>query len=147
MDVPLTRARASAFPHVAQGGAVRLSFTARIEGAHSDRAASTSKKDGLAVPPLTLPRPRVVRAKETNGLPSPPYPTLEKYEWDVSYTLAFGCFRQKREYLLASSLALSANKTNERASSEQGPSANHPIHKPCLKRKNDKRVSRNLPLR
>src|SRR6185295_1104731 len=31
-------------------GAARLSFTARIEGAHSDRAASASKKDGLAVP-------------------------------------------------------------------------------------------------
>jgi hypothetical protein len=27
-----------------------LSFTARIEGAHSDRAASASKKDGLAAP-------------------------------------------------------------------------------------------------
>ena len=27
-----------------------LSFTARIEGAHSDRAASASKKDGLTVP-------------------------------------------------------------------------------------------------
>ena len=31
-------------------GVARLSFTARIEGAHSDRAASASKKDGLAVP-------------------------------------------------------------------------------------------------
>ncbi len=31
-------------------GAARLSFTARIEGAHSDRAASASKKDGLATP-------------------------------------------------------------------------------------------------
>ena len=27
-----------------------MSFTARIEGAHSDRAASASKKDGLAAP-------------------------------------------------------------------------------------------------
>ena len=26
-----------------------MSFTARIEGAHSDRAASASKKDGLDV--------------------------------------------------------------------------------------------------
>ena len=32
-------------------GTARLSFTARIEGAHSDRAASASKKDGLAAPP------------------------------------------------------------------------------------------------
>ena len=31
-------------------GAARLSFTGRIEGAHSDRAASASKKDGLAAP-------------------------------------------------------------------------------------------------
>ena len=38
------------FPHSALRGAARLSFTARIEGAHSDRAASASKKDGLAVP-------------------------------------------------------------------------------------------------
>jgi hypothetical protein len=38
------------FPHFALRGAARLSFTARIEGAHSDRAASASKKDGLAVP-------------------------------------------------------------------------------------------------
>src|SRR4249920_3872761 len=40
----------SDFPHFALRGATRLSFTARIEGAHSDRAASASKKDGLAVP-------------------------------------------------------------------------------------------------
>jgi hypothetical protein len=40
----------SDFPHFALRGAVRLSFTARIEGAHSDRAASASKKDGLAAP-------------------------------------------------------------------------------------------------
>src|SRR6266850_7242857 len=40
----------SGFPHFALKGAARLSFTARIEGAHSDRAASASKKDGLAVP-------------------------------------------------------------------------------------------------
>jgi hypothetical protein len=40
----------SNFPLFAVWGAVRLSFTARIEGAHSDRAASASKKDGLAVP-------------------------------------------------------------------------------------------------
>jgi hypothetical protein len=39
----------SNFPHFALRGAARLSFTARIEGAHSDRAASASKKDGLAV--------------------------------------------------------------------------------------------------
>ena len=38
------------FPHFALRGAARLSFTARIEGAHSDRAASASKKVGLAVP-------------------------------------------------------------------------------------------------
>jgi hypothetical protein len=38
------------FPHFALRGAARSSFTARIEGAHSDRAASASKKDCLAVP-------------------------------------------------------------------------------------------------
>ncbi len=31
-------------------GAARWSFTVRIEGAHSDRAASASKKDRLAAP-------------------------------------------------------------------------------------------------
>ena len=40
----------SDFSHFALGGVARLSFTARIEGAHSDRAASASKKDGLAAP-------------------------------------------------------------------------------------------------
>ncbi len=39
---------AADFLHFALRGAARLSFTARIEGAHSDRAASASKKDGLA---------------------------------------------------------------------------------------------------
>ena len=39
---------------------VRLSFTARIEGAHSDGTASASKKDiWLAVPSPILLRPRV----------------------------------------------------------------------------------------
>ena len=37
-------------PSLFKRGAARLSFTARIEGAHSDCAASASKKDGLAVP-------------------------------------------------------------------------------------------------
>ena len=37
-------------PSLLKMGAAGLSFTARIEGAHSDRAASASKKDGLAVP-------------------------------------------------------------------------------------------------
>ncbi|MET0517003.1 MAG: hypothetical protein ABW047_16945 [Nitrospiraceae bacterium] len=32
-------------------GAARPSFNARIEGAHSDRAASVSKKDSPAAPP------------------------------------------------------------------------------------------------
>ncbi|HZC82371.1 MAG TPA: hypothetical protein VE222_11785, partial [Nitrospiraceae bacterium] len=40
----------SDFPLFGVWGAVRLSFTARIEGAHSDRAASASKKDSLTVP-------------------------------------------------------------------------------------------------
>jgi hypothetical protein len=31
-------------------GVAGLSFTARVERAHSDRARSASKKDGLAVP-------------------------------------------------------------------------------------------------
>lgn len=45
------------FPHFVLRGTARPSFTARIEGAHSDRAASASKKDGLAVPlPLLLRR-------------------------------------------------------------------------------------------
>ena len=39
----------SNFPHFAFRGTARPSFTARIEGAHSDRAASASKKEGLAV--------------------------------------------------------------------------------------------------
>src|SRR5215510_7403718 len=51
------------FPTLPLWGAVRLSFTARIEGAHSDCAASASKKDGLAAPP-TLLRPRVARAQK-----------------------------------------------------------------------------------
>jgi hypothetical protein len=38
-------------------------FTARIEGAHSDRAASASKKEVLAAPNPTLPRQRVQRYK------------------------------------------------------------------------------------
>ncbi len=46
------------FSHFALRGAARLFFTARIEGAHSDRAASVSKKNGLVAP----------------------YPTLKKYE-------------------------------------------------------------------
>jgi hypothetical protein len=88
------------FPHFALRGAARLSFTARIEGAHSDRAASASKKDGLAIPaypfqarsflspaggPIGLLLRasnehilivRVARARETNGLPdslNPPF--------------------------------------------------------------------------
>ena len=50
---PLPMRGPSDFPHVALGGAARLSFTARIEGAHPDRAASPSKKDGLASPSPT----------------------------------------------------------------------------------------------
>ena len=53
----------SDFPHFALRGAARLSFTARIEGAHSDCAASASKKDGLAAPLSSLfeepPNPRL----------------------------------------------------------------------------------------
>src|SRR5207244_13574686 len=40
----------SGFPHFALREAARLSFTARPEAAHSHRAASASKKDGLAAP-------------------------------------------------------------------------------------------------
>jgi hypothetical protein len=36
-------------------GVAGLSFTVRIEGAHSDRTASASKKDGLVAPYPTLP--------------------------------------------------------------------------------------------
>jgi hypothetical protein len=49
-DVRSAQARAFGFPILFFRGAARLYFTARIEGAHSDRAASASKKDGLAVP-------------------------------------------------------------------------------------------------
>lgn len=38
------------FPHFVIRGAARLSYTACIEEAHSDRAASASKKDGLVAP-------------------------------------------------------------------------------------------------
>ena len=66
----------SDFPHFALGGAARLSFTARIEGAHSDRAASASKKDGLAVPPPFL-RPRVARAQKIiRPYPLPLHPSF-----------------------------------------------------------------------
>ena len=41
---------AADFFNFALRGPARLSFTARIEGAHSDRAASASKTDGLAGP-------------------------------------------------------------------------------------------------
>ena len=45
-------------------GVAGLSFTARIEGAPSDCAASASKKVGLAAPYPTLLRPRVARAQK-----------------------------------------------------------------------------------
>jgi hypothetical protein len=51
-------------------GVAGLSFTARIEGRHSGRAASASKRDGLAAPYPTLLRPRIARALETKGAPS-----------------------------------------------------------------------------
>jgi hypothetical protein len=41
-------------PRFALRRMARLSFPARIEGAHSDRAASASKKDSLAAPPIFL---------------------------------------------------------------------------------------------
>jgi hypothetical protein len=47
---PRVRRVSSSSPHFVLRGAAGLSFTARIEGAHSDRAASASKKDGLAAP-------------------------------------------------------------------------------------------------
>ena len=50
------------------GGAARLSFTARIGRAPSERARSASKKDGLAAPLPTLLRPRVARAQKIIGL-------------------------------------------------------------------------------
>lgn len=59
------------FPHLSPlfpKGAAKRSFTARIEGAHSDRAASASKKDRLAAPcpPLTSP-PRCATNPLYNG--------------------------------------------------------------------------------
>ena len=68
-----SRREPSDFPHLGLGGTARLSFTARIEGAHSDRAASASKKDGLTVPPPTLLRPRVARARGLSQVPRPPF--------------------------------------------------------------------------
>jgi len=50
---------------------LRLPFTARIERAHSYRARSASKK-GTWPPPLTLPRPRVARARGVIGSPHHP---------------------------------------------------------------------------
>jgi hypothetical protein len=41
-------------------GTAKPSVTARIEGAHSDRAASASKKDGLVAPYPTLPSSLVI---------------------------------------------------------------------------------------
>ncbi len=55
-------------------GVAGLSFTARIGRAQFHRARSASKKDGLAAPFHIFLRPRVARAKETNGLPVPPTP-------------------------------------------------------------------------
>jgi hypothetical protein len=63
-DVPLARARAFKFSLLCPRGAARLSFTARIGRAPFHRARSASKKDGLAAPYPTLPRPRVARAGE-----------------------------------------------------------------------------------
>mgnify|MGYP001566954501 CR=1 FL=1 len=74
----------SNFPHYALRGAARLSFTARIEGAHSDRAASASKKDSLAAPlslqarsfplPTAAPERDTERAAWVNPeLPLPPH--------------------------------------------------------------------------
>src|SRR5512134_832607 len=60
----LPRREPSDFPRFGLGGADRLPFPARIEGAHSDRAASASKKDGLAALPLTPLRPRIARAQK-----------------------------------------------------------------------------------
>lgn len=46
----------SSLLHKVSRGAVRLSFTARVERGHSEGARSASKKDGLAAP-LILPLP------------------------------------------------------------------------------------------
>ncbi len=46
----------------------KQSFTARIEGAHSDRAASAGTKDRLAVSRLPF-RERVFREQENDRLP------------------------------------------------------------------------------
>jgi hypothetical protein len=46
----------------------RLHFTARIEGAHSDRAVSASKKDGLVVP---LPPSATARCASTEDQQAP----------------------------------------------------------------------------
>lgn len=66
-----TRAPSDPYSKFFLRGAVRLSFTARIEGAHSDRAASASKKDGLAVP---LPPFRGRALREHGDRPSYPDP-------------------------------------------------------------------------
>ena len=62
--------RGSSFPFSAPSpfslkGVAGLSFTARIERAHSDRARSESKKESCGRLLHLLLRPRVARAQET----------------------------------------------------------------------------------
>ena len=74
-----------------------------------------------------LPRPRVARAKETNGLPSSPYATLEKYEWDMSYTLVCRLLLRQRGLPSRIKPGSGQEQAHGSASSEQAPPANHPI--------------------
>jgi hypothetical protein len=67
---PLLRKQQRAFspsPPLSPKGAANRSFTARIEGAHSDCAASASKKDRLAAP-----CPRLSEQEDDQAAPRPP---------------------------------------------------------------------------
>ena len=55
------------FLHFTLRGTARPSFIARIEGAHSDRAASASKKDGLAAPLIVLRSPATSSGMGADG--------------------------------------------------------------------------------
>ena len=65
--------------------AARWSFTARIEGAHSDRAASASKKDRLAAPALLTSPPRYATNPPYNGV------RFDRCSYDHDFPLHIRC--------------------------------------------------------
>jgi len=111
-------------------GAARLSFTARIEGAHSDRAASASKKDGLAVPLAPFHRGgSVSRGEQARPLLLfPPKPLIDKNNEGDGYALTAHVQRGPSEaarcvnglsFLLPPPLtAAEATRTGRRAETE-----------------------------